>query len=118
MKKRYIVYTAFLVLTVGFINIKTDFFNKTKTKNETSVDEIFVKEPIKTNQSTELIQDENYLIKFDNGILNIYDWNRNIIGTIAVDSNTMRAYDKKMFEAGVVLKSIEDVKHITEDFSE
>ena len=121
MKKRYIPYFTFVVLlTVVFgLNI---YMNKRENNIENEITTESTAKSEKINEyETPISKTENktyYLIKYNNGHLNVYNSDNTIIDTIYVDFDSMREYDRKQFIQGVSVSNIDEIKHITEDFSE
>lgn len=121
MKKKTMLYLVLCLAVIINLIVITNIYNDNSEKNETV--------NVNTIKKTEFLSDKNitqqknekssgYLIKYYNGTLNVYDSDKNVIDSIAVDFDNMREYDKIQFEKGVMVNSIEDLKHIAEDFSE
>ena len=104
MKKRHIIYSVLSVLTVFFLSQNMMIVNEN--------------EYIDSKNVSNIERENNYLIKLYEGNLNVYDRDNNVVASINVNSDAMREYDRNQFLKGITVQSLDDVKHIAEDFSE
>ena len=119
MYKRHIPYivSCIFIITLIIISIivllpkKESTKNISQTKNEhTKSDEII---SAKSEKNTE----EKYTIKAENGVIYVFNSDKDIIKTLNINYNQLREYDKKEFDKGVTVTSLEEILRIIEDFS-
>lgn len=123
MKKFYTLYIV-LALIICFFYAKGNLLNKKDESGKKVDNEIVnIEEKAESNIGVEVIADEIsdrelYTIKSENSDINVYNSDNEIIRQLNIDYDSLREYDKKQFDDGIVVESLEEVYHIAEDFSE
>lgn len=124
MKKLYILSIAalFSVVVATAVYLKSD---KIPTKPKNTVPEISENAQPSTDynehgkESTyEDISKNNYTVKSSGNDIYVYDSEGKALKKLEIKYDSLREYDKKMFQNGVVLENFEDVCQLAEDFSE
>ena len=121
MKKNYTLYIVLVLVLCLSYGIITGRNSEHETK---VVDEnVFVEEKNSENIEVKVVADEisdveMYTIRSENSDINVYNSDNEIIRQLNIDYDSLREYDKKQFDDGIVVGSLEEVNHIAEDFSE
>ena len=121
MKRIYTLYIVFALVLCFFYGVFTDRKSKPETDH---VDEAgFVEAKDRENIDVKVVADEindveMYTIRSENSDINVYNSDNEIIRQLNIDYDSLREYDKKQFDDGIVVESLEEVYHIAEDFSE
>ncbi len=95
-------------------------------QNNSTPDEKHNKKTIleKTSRDISVPEDSeilHYLLKLENGVVNIYEIYDNETkiksGTLNISPQTLRKTDRINFENGIIIENANDILHLAEDFS-
>lgn len=117
-------YTLYIVLVLVLCLSYGIFTGRNSEQESKSVDEnVFVEEKSMENIDVKVVADqisdvEMYTIRSENSNINVYNSDNEIINQLNIDYDSLREYDKRQFDDGIVVGSLEEVYHIAEDFSE
>ena len=117
-------YTLYIVLVLVLCLSYGIFTGRNSEQESKGVDEsVFVEEKSTENIDVKVVADqisdvEMYTIRSENSNINVYNSDNEIINKLNIDYDSLREYDKRQFDDGIVVGSLEEVYLIAEDFSE
>lgn len=124
MKKFYIPYIVVLTIIAVIYSVTTFTNNKSREIQSSEnipekKSEIISKTPNNVNDDYKEIEQakEYYTIKSENKSILVYNSENEVVKKLEIDYNSLRDYDKKQFDEGITVDTLEDVYHIAEDFS-
>lgn len=125
MKKFYIPYIVVLTIIAVIYSVTTFTNNKPReiqsSENipEKKSENIISKTPNNINGDYKEMEPpkEYYTIKSENKSILVYNSENEVVKKLEIDYNSLRDYDKKQFDEGITVDTLEDVYHIAEDFS-
>ncbi len=96
MKKFYIPYIVFCIITLTLITFSYKKFEQPDTQK---CEKMF------------------YMIKTTNNKTYLYNKKKQLIKEINIDLNNLRRCDKENLKKGIIINSMQELNHILEDFS-